>query len=60
MDGVAGMADIRLFDMYGKMVLQQRSSSAKTQLDVSKLPAGVYMVKVKDSKKEVSTRIVKE
>jgi hypothetical protein len=60
MDGISGMADIRLFDMYGKMVMQQRSGSAKTQLDVSKLPAGVYMVKIKDSKKEISTKIVKE
>jgi hypothetical protein len=54
------MAEIRIFDVYGKMVMQQRSASIKTQLDVSKLPAGVYMVKVKDDKKEISTKIVKE
>ncbi|TMI74869.1 MAG: T9SS type A sorting domain-containing protein [Bacteroidetes bacterium] len=59
-DGISGMAEIRIFDVYGKMVMQQRSASIKTQLDVSKLPAGVYMVKVKDDKKEISTKIVKE
>jgi hypothetical protein len=54
------VADIRVFDIYGKMVMQQRSSRQNTQLDVSKLPAGVYMMKVRDNKKEFSTKIVKE
>jgi hypothetical protein len=60
MNGVSGLADIRVFDIYGKMVMQQRTANFKTQLDVSKLPAGVYMIKIKDNKKEISTKIVKE
>jgi hypothetical protein len=59
-DGISGVADIRLFDMYGKMVIQQRSGSQKPRLDMSKLPAGVYLIKIKDNKKESSVKVIKE
>jgi hypothetical protein len=59
-DGLSGVADIRLFDIYGKMVMRQSTARATTQLDVAKLPAGIYMVKIKDSKKETSIKIVKD
>jgi hypothetical protein len=55
-----GVANVQVFDIYGKMVMQQTTARENTQLDVSKLPAGVYMIKIKDNKKEISTKIVKE
>jgi hypothetical protein len=55
-----GAADITLFDIYGKMVMQQKTGSTNTLLDVSKLPAGVYMVKVRNGDIESSVKIVKE
>jgi hypothetical protein len=60
MDDIKGVADIRIFDIYGKLVLQRSSTLSSTQLDVSKLPAGVYMMKIKDRKSEFSAKIVKE
>ncbi len=60
MEDIKGVADIRIFDIYGKLVLQQSSTRTNTQLDVSKLSAGVYMMKIKDSKNEYSAKIIKE
>jgi hypothetical protein len=57
---VQGMADIKVFDMYGKMVMQKTSGQVNTQLDVSTLPAGIYMVKVMNDGKESTMKIVKE
>lgn len=55
-----GAADIRVFDMYGKMVMQQNTSRINTQLDVMRLPSGVYMIKVINEGKESTMKIVKE
>jgi extracellular elastinolytic metalloproteinase len=55
-----GLADIRLFDMFGRMVVQKRSNQSATQIDLSALTAGVYMVKVKNDGKESNFKIIKE
>ncbi len=53
-------ADIRIFDMYGKLLLQQNTNLASTRLNVSSLTAGTYMVKVRNNNKESIIKIVKE
>ncbi len=58
--GIEGMSNIRVFDIYGKMVMQKSSSQPITQLDVASLPAGVYMIKVMNKEKESTMKIVKE
>lgn len=60
MEQLKGMADIRVFDIYGKMVVQRTSTKTNTQLDMSKLPAGVYLVKVKDGENENTVKIIKD
>ncbi len=57
---LAGSAAIRVFDMYGRMVMQQASSQPLTQLDVSKLSSGVYLIKVMNVGKEGVVKFVKE
>lgn len=59
-DELQGVAEIRMFDIYGKLIQQQRSASMNTQLDVSKLPSGMYIVKVLSGGKETATKIVKQ
>jgi hypothetical protein len=59
-DNLKGMADIRLFDIYGKMVMQRSSANMNTQLDIAKLPSGIYLVKVINGEKESTVKIVKE
>jgi hypothetical protein len=55
-----GSAGIRVFDIYGKLVMQQTSGQALTELNVSKLSAGLYMIKVSNNGKENTLKIVKE
>jgi len=59
-DDLKGMADIKLFDIYGKMVLQRSSTRNNTPLDIAKLPAGIYMVKIRNGETENTVKIVKD
>ena len=58
--GVVSNAEIRVFDLYGKLVLQRKTDQVSTALDVSALTAGYYLVKIRNNEKETIIRIVKE
>jgi hypothetical protein len=48
-------------DMNGKLILQKVLKGLITKIPVNQLPAGLYIIKVKDSTKELKTfKIVKE
>jgi hypothetical protein len=56
-----GKSEVSLFDGNGRVVLRREVNSANTQLDISALPAGVYMIRIKNGVKEVSTtKIIKQ
>jgi hypothetical protein len=57
---IKGMARITVFDGYGKMVLQSTTASRNSQLDLSKLSSGIYMIKVMNNGNESTLKIVKE
>ncbi|MBK6826005.1 MAG: T9SS type A sorting domain-containing protein [Chitinophagaceae bacterium] len=59
-DNLQGMADIRVFDMYGKLVRQVRSATVNTEMDLSKLAAGIYLIRVKNGDKETMLKVVKD
>lgn len=59
-DNLQGMADIRVFDMYGKLVRQQRSASVNTEMDLSKLASGMYFIRVLNGGKETTLKVVKD
>jgi hypothetical protein len=59
-DDLKGMADIRVFDMYGKQVMQQTSSNSSTDMNLSKLPAGIYLIRVVSDGKESTMKVVKQ
>jgi hypothetical protein len=51
----------QLFDVLGNMVLQKRLEAENTQIDISKLSSGVYLVKFFDNDTYLKTvKIVKE
>ena len=58
--GIKGSADIRIFDMYGKMVIHQNTSSIYTQLNLINLPSGIFIVNVMNDGKETAIKILKE
>jgi hypothetical protein len=55
-----GIANIRVFDIYGKQVMQQNSNTPLTNLYMSKLSAGVYMIRVRTEGKEHVIKVVKQ
>jgi hypothetical protein len=59
--GLEGNATVRVFDIYGKQVLQQQTNKTNSQLGISGLSKGIYMVKVLQGETVVSSKkIVKE
>lgn len=60
MPGLKGMADIRVFDMYGKLVQTQTSSQPQVQVSLARLPRGIYLVKVSSEAGEETVKVVKE
>jgi len=57
---IKGQAVIRVFDMYGRMLVRNNSSQTNTRLDISSLAPGVYLVKILNDGKESGIKIVKE
>ena len=51
---------IRVYDLMGKLVMQQASGKTLTQLNISKLPAGFYMVNVNDGKEARAAKFIKQ
>ena len=59
--GYTGVSDIQVYDANGSRVMTQRTGDTNTQLNVSKLPAGLYLVRVMNGESVISSRkIVKE
>ena len=58
-DGVHKKTDIKVYNLMGKLVMQQESGNALTLLNVSKLSAGFYLVHVNDGKVTRSAKFVK-
>jgi hypothetical protein len=50
---------IKVYNLMGKLVMQQESGNTLTQLNVSKLSAGFYLVHVNDGKETMSAKFVK-
>jgi hypothetical protein len=59
--GFTGKSDVSLFDVNGRVVLYRSVSADKMPLDISALPAGVYMLRIKNGGKDVKmTKIIKQ
>lgn len=54
--------EIKIFDAFGKMIVTQKTAQRNTQIDVSKLAAGVYFIKISDAqgKQVYATRFLKQ
>lgn len=59
--GFKGKSEVSIFDVNGRVVLRREVNPVNAQLDISALPAGVYILRVKNGVKEVSkTKIIKQ
>src|SRR5688572_1920048 len=60
LEGMNDKTEIKVYNMMGKLVMRQVTNKTNTLLNVSKLPAGVYMVSASDGTATSNTRFVKE
>jgi hypothetical protein len=59
--GFKGKSDVSLFDVNGRVILHREVSEVNTPFDISALPAGVYMMKIKHGGKDVKiTKVIKQ
>jgi hypothetical protein len=59
--GFTGRSDVSMFDINGRVIMNRAVGTGNSQLDISALPAGVYMMKIKNGGKEVSMKkIIKQ
>ena len=58
-EGVEKKTEIKVYNLLGKLVMKQGSTATLTQLNISKLPAGFYLVNVNDGKETRSAKFVK-
>jgi Metallo-peptidase family M12/Secretion system C-terminal sorting domain/Bacterial pre-peptidase C-terminal domain/Fibronectin type III domain len=58
-EGFEKKTEIKIYDLMGKLVMQQGSNMTLTQLNISKLSAGFYLVNVNNGKESRSAKFVK-
>jgi len=59
-EGVDKKTEIKVYNLMGKLVMEQGSGNTLTQLNISKLSAGFYLVYVNDGKETRSAKFVKK
>ena len=50
----------KVYNVMGKLVMQQQANKTLTELNIAKLPAGIYLLNVNDTKGVRSMKFVKE
>jgi hypothetical protein len=59
-EGVDKKTEIKVYNVVGKLVIQQGSGSPLTQLSIANLSPGFYLVHVNDGKETRSAKFVKK
>jgi hypothetical protein len=59
-DDLQTNATLQVYDVMGKLVMQQQTNKNVTALNVSKLPSGIYMINIKATEGTRSIKFVKE
>jgi hypothetical protein len=59
--GFKGKSAVSVFDMNGRLMLRREVNAVNTQIDISALPAGVYIMRIRNGAQEVNmTKIIKQ
>jgi Secretion system C-terminal sorting domain/Fibronectin type III domain/Bacterial pre-peptidase C-terminal domain len=59
-EGAASKVQIKLYNITGKLVMQQQSSNLLTPVNISSLPAGIYLVNVNNGGEVKSVKFMKQ
>ena len=60
LDGMNNKTEIKVYNIMGNLVMRQLTNKTNMQLNVAKLPAGVYMVSASDGVTTSNSKFVKE
>lgn len=60
LEGFENKAEIRVYNLMGKLVMQQGVGNTITQLNIAKLPAGIYLLNVNNGKETRAAKFVKQ
>ena len=60
LEGLNAKAEIKVYNIMGNLVMRQLTNKTNTQVNVSKLPAGVYLVSASDGIVTKNSKFVKE
>jgi hypothetical protein len=60
LEGMSDKTEIKVYNIMGNLVMRQLTNKTNTQLNVAKLPAGVYMVSAGDGVNTKNSKFVKE
>jgi len=60
LDQINEKTELKVYNMMGNLVMRQITNKTNTQLNISKLPAGVYMVSANDGTVTSNSKFVKE
>ena len=59
-DDLNGNAQLQVYDVMGKLVMQQQANKQVTALNIAKLSAGIYMLNISDASGVRTMKFVKE
>jgi Secretion system C-terminal sorting domain/Bacterial pre-peptidase C-terminal domain/Fibronectin type III domain len=60
MEGVERNAEIKVYNLMGKLVMQRQTNTLLTQLNISKFPAGIYLLNVNNGSETKAAKFVKQ
>ena len=59
-EGATLNADIAVFDMFGKQLMTGKVASERTELDLSGLASGIYIIRIANADAVSTIKVVKE
>ncbi len=54
------IANVRILNTIGQVVLEQNMNNTASQIDISNLAAGAYLIQLKDSQKTITKKFIKQ
>jgi hypothetical protein len=59
-DDLSGNAQLKVYNVMGKLMMQQQTNKAITEMNISRLQAGIYMLNIADDNGMRNVKFVKE
>ena len=58
--GLEGMYTVKMLDALGQVIASAKGSSAELEFDLSRKPAGMYLIKIESQGKSITRKLIKK